>query len=252
MEQPRRPVTVITGGGRGIGAAVARRLAADGHDLVLGYRTDAEAAGSVAAEVRRHGGRAEVVRVDVTDDAQVDAFFDEAERRLGRLTGLVNNAGATLHLGDLAETPIDVVRAVVDLNLTGALLCARRAVRSLSTRYGGAGGVIVNVSSAAATLGSPHEYVHYAAAKAGVDALTTGLAKEVAGDGVRVLGVAPGTVFTTIHADAGDADRAERSGAQIPLGRSAHAEEVAGVVSFLLGPDASYLTGTTIRMAGGR
>jgi glucose 1-dehydrogenase len=247
-----RPVTVVTGGGRGIGAAVVQRLAADGHDLVIAYRTDTQAARTVASEVRRLGGRAELVQADVTAPAQVDALFDEADGLFGRVTGLVNNAGATYHLGDLAETPVDVVRSVVDLNLTAALLCARRAVRSLSTRYGGGGGVIVNVSSAAATLGSPHDYVHYAAAKAGVDAMTVGLAKEVAADGVRVLGVAPGTVFTTIHADAGDADRADRLGSQIPLGRSAHADEVAGVVSFLLGPDAAYLTGTTIRMAGGR
>ena len=193
-----------------------------------------------------------MVQVDVTEPDQVDAFFDEADSLFGRVTGLVNNAGATVHLGDLADTPVDVVRSVIDLNLTAALLCARRAVRSISTRYGGPGGVIVNVSSAAATLGSPHEYVHYAAAKAGVDAMTVGLAKEVAADGVRVVGVAPGTVFTSIHADAGDPDRAERYGAQVPLGRSAQPDEVAGVVSFLLGPDAAYLTGTTIRMAGGR
>ena len=247
-----RPVTVVTGGGRGIGAAVVRRLAADGHDLVIGYRHDAQAARTVASEARRGGGRAEVVQVDVTEPDQVDAFFDEADSLFGRVTGLVNNAGATVHLGDLADTPVDVVRSVIDLNLTAALLCARRAVRSISTRYGGPGGVIVNVSSAAATLGSPHEYVHYAAAKAGVDAMTVGLAKEVAADGVRVVGVAPGTVFTSIHADAGDPDRAERYGAQVPLGRSAQPDEVAGVVSFLLGPDAAYLTGTTIRMAGGR
>jgi NAD(P)-dependent dehydrogenase (short-subunit alcohol dehydrogenase family) len=252
MDQLRRPVTLVTGGGRGIGAAVVQRLAADGHDLVVAYRADGEAARTVASEARQQGGRVELVRADVTDPVQVDALFDEADTLFGRVTGLVNNAGATYHLGDLAETPVDVVRSVVDLNLTAALLCARRAVRSLSTRYGGAGGVIVNVSSAAATLGSPHEYVHYAAAKAGVDAMTVGLAKEVAADGVRVLGVAPGTVFTSIHADAGDADRAERLADQIPLGRSAQPAEVAGVVSFLLGPDAAYLTGTTIRMAGGR
>jgi glucose 1-dehydrogenase len=247
-----RPVTVVTGGGRGIGAAVVQRLAAEGHDLVVAYRSDAQAARTAASEARRQGGRVELVQADVTDPAQVDALFDEADALFGRVTGLVNNAGATYHLGDLAETPVDVVRAVVDLNLTAALLCARRAVRSMSTRYGGQGGVVVNVSSAAATLGSPHEYVHYAAAKASVDAMTVGLAKEVAADGVRVLGVAPGTVFTSIHADAGDGDRAERMADQIPLGRSAQPAEVAGVVSFLLGPDAAYLTGTTIRMAGGR
>ncbi len=247
-----RPVTVVTGGGRGIGAAVVRRLAADGHVVVLGYRSDQDAAEATLAGLGPAAERCLALQVDVTDPAQVEAFFARAAHDVGTPTGLVNNAGATLHLGDLAETPVDVVRAVVDLNLTGALLCAREAVRLMARSRGGDGGVVVNVSSAAATLGSPHEYVHYAAAKAGVDALTVGLAKEVAAEGIRVLGVAPGTVHTRIHADAGDADRATRVADQIPLGRSAQPEEVAGVVAFLLGADAAYLTGTTIRMAGGR
>ena len=179
-------LTVITGGGRGIGAATARRLARDGHDLVLSYAADRDAAEATATAARERGVRVEVVQADVADPDQVDRLFDVAAG-LGQVTGVVNNAGSTLHLGDLADTPVDVVRRVIDVNLTGAVLVARRAVQDLV-----AGGAVVNVSSAAATLGAPHEYVHYAAAKAGVDALTVGLAQEVAARGIRVNGVAPG------------------------------------------------------------
>ena len=160
---------------------------------------------------------------------------------------MVNNAGATMHLGDLADTPVEVIRQVVDLNLTAAIYVARRAVRDL-----GEGGVLVNVSSAAATLGSPHEYVHYAAAKAGVDALTHGLAQEVAGRGIRVNGVAPGLVRTDIHADAGEPDRLERVGPLVPLGRVGEPEEVAEAIAWLLSDACPYVTGATLRVAGGR
>ena len=176
----------------------------------------------------------------------MDALFDAAAE-IGRLTGCVNNAGATMHLGDLADTPVEVVRAVVDLNLTAALLVARRAVQDL-----GDGGVLVNVSSGAATLGSPHEYVHYAAAKAGVDALTLGLAQEVAARGIRVNGVAPGLVRTDIHAGAGDAGRLERVEATVPLGRAGEPEEVATAIAWLLSDACPYVTGATLRVAGGR
>ena len=209
-----RPLTLVTGGTRGIGAATALRLAADGHDLVLGYARD-------------------------------DAAAEEC-----RLA--VEDAGATLHIGRLAETPVDVVQRTVELNLTGALLVARAAVRALGTAYGGRGGVIVNVSSGAATLGSPGEYVQYAAAKAGVDALTVGLAQEVAGQGIRVVGVAPGLVRTRIHEDAGDAGRLERVSSGVPLGRPGEPAEVADAIGWLMGPEASYVTGTTLRVAGGR
>jgi NAD(P)-dependent dehydrogenase (short-subunit alcohol dehydrogenase family) len=239
-------LTVVTGGSRGIGAATALRLAADGHDLVLGYVNDEQAAGEVAGRAREHGVACRTVRADVSDPTQVDALFDEAAE-LGRITGVVNNAGATLHVGDLADTPVDVVRRVIDVNLTGAVLVARRAVRDLGT-----GGVVVNVSSAAATLGSAHEYVHYAAAKAGVDTLTTGLAQEVAGRGIRVNGVAPGIVRTDIHAAAGDATRIERAAATVPLGRVGEPEEIAEAIVWLLGDSCPYLTGATLRVAGGR
>jgi glucose 1-dehydrogenase len=247
----RRPLTVVTGGGRGIGAATAARLASAGHDLVLGYRSDKDAAERTAERVRAAGARCRVVAADLTVPEDVDRLFAEAAEE-GTVTGLVNNAGATLHIGDLADTPVEVVRRVVDLNLTGVLLCARRAVLAMGRSRGGRGGVIVNVSSGAATLGSAHEYVHYAAAKAGVDTLTLGLAQEVAADGVRVNGVAPGLVRTDIHAAAGDPGRLERVGSAVPLGRPGEPEEVAAAITWLLSDESAYVTGATLRVAGGR
>ncbi len=244
--------TLVTGGTRGIGAAVARRLAAEGHDLVLGYARDDAAAERTASECRELGVDCTTVRADLTTDAGVDALFAAAGDLTGALTGVVNNAGATLHLGPLADTPPDVVRATVDLNLTAALLVARAAVRAMARSHGGSGGVLVNISSGAATLGSPGEYVQYAAAKAGVDALTVGLAQEVAADGVRVVGVAPGIIDTTIHADAGEPGRVDRVGPLVPLGRAGTVDEVANAVAWLLSDEASYVTGTTLRVAGGR
>lgn len=178
-------------------------------------------------------------------------LFAVTQDTLGSVTSVVNNAGATLHIGDLADTPTAMIRAVIDVNLLGAILCSRRAAQLMSTARGGSGGAIVNVSSAAATLGSAHEYVHYAAAKAGIDALTIGLAKELAGDGVRVNAVAPGVARTDIHAAAGAPDRADRSAARIPLGRPAEPLEIANAIAWLLGPEAAYVTGAILRVAGG-
>ena len=240
--------TLVTGGTRGIGAAIARRLASDGHDLVLGYTRDHEAAEQTAATCRELGVDCTTVCADLVAQGGVEDLFASVHD----LTGVVNNAGATLHIGPLADTPPDVVRATVELNLTSALLVARAAVRAMGRSRGGAGGVLVNVSSGAATLGSPGEYVQYAAAKAGVDALTLGLAQEVAGDGIRVVGVAPGIVETTIHADAGEPGRVERVGPLVPLGRAGQVEEVAAAVAWLMSEEASYITGTTLRVAGGR
>jgi NAD(P)-dependent dehydrogenase (short-subunit alcohol dehydrogenase family) len=244
-------LTVITGGTRGIGAATAHRLAADGHDLVLGYAADDEAAEATAGDVREHGHQVHVVAADITTDDGVALLFARAAE-LGTVTGLVNNAGATLNIAPLAETSADVVRRTVDLNLTAAILCARAAVRLMARSRGGQGGVVVNVSSGAATLGAPNEYVQYAAAKAGVDALTTGLAREVAGEGIRVVGVAPGIVETTIHADAGEPGRSDRVGPLVPLGRAGRPAEVADAIGWLMSDEASYVTGTTLRVAGGR
>lgn len=246
-----QPLTLITGGTRGIGAATALRLAEAGHDLVLGYARDAEAAADTARAVEKKGRTVHTVRTDLTAADGVGRLFAAAAEH-GTLTGVVNNAGATLHIGPLAQTPEDTIRRVIELNLTAAVLVARRAVQVMSQGHGGRGGVLVNVSSGAATLGSPGEYVHYAAAKAGVDAMTLGLAREVAGDGIRVVGVAPGAVETRIHADAGEPTRNERLAPTIPLGRAARPEEVAEAIVWLLSDAASYVTGSTLRVAGGR
>lgn len=250
MSVTPRPLTVITGGGRGIGAATAAQLVRHGHDVVLGYVSDRVAAGEVVAAARAAGARALAVRGDVADEDDVEALF-AAAATLGQVTGLVNNAGLTAHIGDLTKTPVSVVRPVVEVNLIGALLCARRAAQVMSTSRGGVGGAIVNVSSAAATLGSAHEYVHYAAAKAGVEAMTVGLAKELADQGVRVNAVAPGMVRTGIHAAAGDPERLERVLPRIPLGRVGEPDEIAPAITWLLSTDAGYVTGASIRVAGG-
>jgi NAD(P)-dependent dehydrogenase (short-subunit alcohol dehydrogenase family) len=244
-------VTIVTGGGRGIGAACVRRLADAGHAVVINYRADADAATQLATIVTGNGGKAIAVQADVTDHADVERLFATATTELGPVTGLVNNAGATLHIADLAETSPDIIRSVIDLNLYGAILCARQAAVVMSRSRGGAGGSIVNISSAAATLGSPHEYVHYAAAKAGVDTLTVGLSKELAADGIRVNAVAPGLIRTTIHADAGDPDRLERAKQRVPLGNAGEVDDVAAAVAWLFSDDAAYLTGSVIRVAGG-
>ncbi|MFG2942534.1 SDR family oxidoreductase [Streptomyces sp. NPDC048282] len=244
-----RPVTVVTGGSRGIGAATCLRLAADGHDLVIGYRRDADAAETVAEGVRKAGARGVVVPVDTAVEADVERLFDTAQERLGPVTGLVNNAAVTGPFGRLVDAGTADLRRVVEVNLLGTLLCSRRAARLMAARGSGA---IVNVSSAAATLGSPGEYVHYAATKAAVDALTVGLAKELGPDGVRVNAVAPGVIETEIHAAMGDPGRAERVGAGTPLGRAGRPEEIAGAIAWLLSPEASYTTGAVLRVSGGR
>ncbi|MBC9729648.1 SDR family NAD(P)-dependent oxidoreductase [Streptomyces sp. TRM68367] len=244
-----RPVTVVTGGSRGIGAATCLRLAADGHDVAVGYVRDAPAAGTVADGVRKTGARCVTVRVDTSVEEDVARLFEAAERELGPVTGLVNNAAVTGPLGRLADAGTADLRRVVDVNLLGTLLCSRRAARLMTPR---GNGVIVNVSSAAATIGSPGEYVHYAATKAAVDALTLGLAKELGPDGIRVNGVAPGVIDTEMHAAMGDPDRARRMAGGVPLRRPGQAEEIAAAIAWLMSPDASYTTGAVLRVSGGR
>ncbi|GAA3817145.1 SDR family NAD(P)-dependent oxidoreductase [Streptomyces chiangmaiensis] len=244
-----RPVTVVTGGSRGIGAATCVRLASDGHDVALAYVRDDEAAERTATAVRAAGGRCVTVRADTSDEADVDRLFETAAGELGPVTGLVNNAGVTSRPGRLVDTGTDDLRRVVEVNLLGTLLCSRRAAQAMIQRKSG---VIVNVSSAAATLGSPGEYVHYAASKAAVDALTLGLAKELGPDGVRVNAVSPGVIDTEIHAAMGDPERPRRVAATVPLGRAGRAEEIAAAISWLMSPESSYATGAVLRVSGGR
>ncbi len=251
MQNADRPVTIITGGTRGIGAATAVRLARAGHDLTLGYRQDEGAAQQAAERVRAAGARCLLARADVTREDDVERLFSLTADRLGVVTGVVNNAGATIHLGDLADTPVPVIRDVIDVNFLGVVLCARQAGQVMPVDRGGRGGAIVNVSSAAATLGSPHEYVHYAAAKAAVEAVTVGLARELAAGQVRVNAVAPGTIRTGIHAAAGDPGRPDRVAGRIPLGRAGEPDDVAPAIAWLLGPEAAYVTGAVLRVAGG-
>ncbi|MFJ2759275.1 SDR family NAD(P)-dependent oxidoreductase [Nocardioides sp. NPDC087217] len=235
--------TLITGGTRGIGAAVARRLAADGHSLVLGYLSDEAAAVATRDEVRALGVSCEIVAADITTDAGIAALFEAA----GPVTGVVNNAGATYRYAPLVDTPADEIRRTYAVNLVGPTLVARAAVSALAE-----GGVIVNISSGAATLGSPGEYVHYAAAKAGIDALTKGLGLEVAPLGIRVVAVAPGLTETDMHANTGDPGRIARMAPQIPIGRAGSPDEVAEAVAWLMSEKAGYVTATTLRVTGGR
>jgi glucose 1-dehydrogenase len=237
-------LTIVTGGGRGIGAAVSKRIAREGHDVVLTYRRDRDAAEQTAREVRALGRRAWCVSVDTTHDDSVRRLFDEV-RTLGPLTGLVNNAGSAGAIGRLQNNDLATIREDLDVNLLGPIACCKFAIESMIEAGGGS---IVNISSAAATLGSPGTYVHYAAAKAGIEALTVGLSKELAGDGIRVNAVAPGTIWTDFHRDP---ERPAKVAATIPLGRAGAPDEIAGAVAWLLSDDASYATGTTIRVAGG-
>ncbi|MFD7647608.1 SDR family oxidoreductase [Streptomyces albidoflavus] len=241
----RQPLTVVTGAAPARRPAAGAPPAAHGHLLEVGNRAARAAAEAVAERVRAAGRRALAVAVDTADAASVDALFDEAAT-LGTVTGLVNNAGMSGPVGRLADADPAGLSRALDVNVLGYLLCARRAVRDLAASGGGA---LVNISSAAATLGSPGEYVHYAAAKAAVDTLTVGLAKEVAEDGIRVNCVAPGVIWTEFHADP---ERPAKQAPGIPLGRAGQPEEIAAAVSWLLTADASYTTGAVLRVAGGR
>jgi NAD(P)-dependent dehydrogenase (short-subunit alcohol dehydrogenase family) len=245
-------VLLITGGGRGIGAATALLAAQRGYAVAVNYATNSLAADEVVRQIRAGGGRAIAVRADVADEAQVLTLFETIDAKLGRLTALVNNAGVVDTTQRVDEQSLARWRRMFEINVYGTMLCAREAVRRMSTRHGGTGGAIVNVSSVAATLGAPGQYVDYAAAKGAVDVFTVGLAREVAAEGVRVNAVRPGIIDTEIHASGGQPGRAQRLAPQIPLQRPGTAQEIANAIVWLLSDDASYATGSILDVTGGR
>ncbi|MFM8343799.1 MAG: SDR family oxidoreductase [Betaproteobacteria bacterium] len=246
------PVLLITGGGRGIGAAVARLAAAQGWDVAVNVVRDMASAQAVAADVRALGRRAVAVQADVSDEAAVQALFATVDAELGPLRGLVNNAGVVDVAQRVDEMSLARWQRMFAIHVQGTFLCTREALRRMSTQHGGAGGSVVNLSSAAARLGSPGQYVDYAAAKAAIDTFTLGVAREVAHEGVRVNAVRPGIIDTDIHASAGQPDRVERMAPQLPMQRAGTAEEVAQAVVWLLSDQASYTTGSVLDVAGGR
>ncbi len=249
----RSRVLLVTGGSRGIGAAIARKAAHAGFDVAVNYVEDAAAAEAVASDVRAAGRRAIIVKGDVSDEDAVAAMFRIVDGELGRLTDLVSNAGTTGRSSRLDEASPAVIRRCIDINVTGAILAAREAVLRMAPRHGGDGGVIVNISSVASRLGSGGDYVWYAASKGAIDTLTIGLAKELAADGIRVNAVSPGLIDTEIHEKSShDAARVERYRPLIPMGRIGRAEEVADAVLFLLSNAASYVTGANLTVGGGR
>jgi NAD(P)-dependent dehydrogenase (short-subunit alcohol dehydrogenase family) len=246
------PVVIVTGGSRGIGAATAVEAARRGYGVCVNYRDNQEAARAVVDGIRAGGGTAIAVGADVAREGEILRLFDRCDRELGPPTGLVNNAGILETQMRLEQVDAARLQRVFATNVFGAILCAREAVRRMSKRNGGAGGSIVNVSSMAARLGGPGEYVDYAASKGAIDSLTLGLAREVAEEGIRVNAVRPGIIYTDIHASGGEPGRVDRVKASVPMKRGGMPEEVARAIVWLLSDEASYVTGTIIDVSGGR
>lgn len=247
-----RPVMLVSGASSGIGAATARLAAAQGYDVAIGYRSDAAAAEAVAADVRTVGGHAVTLAADLATPQGPTAFFTAFDAVFSRLDAFVNNAGVVDTASRIEDMAPDRLDRMFSTNLTGPFLCAGQAVRRMSQRYGGRGGVIINISSAAARLGAAGNYADYAAAKAGIDILTRALSDEVAADGIRVAGIRPGIILTPIHGKGGDAQRVERLRGNIPMQRAGTPEEVAEAILWLCSAKASYVTGTTLDVSGGR
>ena len=245
-------ILLVTGGSRGIGAATARAAARAGYKVAINYVNDAKAADALAKEIRKTGGTAVAIKADVAREDEIVRLFMTVDHEFGRLTHLVNNAGITGRAGRIADVDAGALGRVIAVNVIGAILVAREAVRRMSTARGGKGGAIVNLSSMAAVLGAPGEWVGYAASKGAIDSFTIGLSREVAGEGIRVNAVAPGLIDTDIHVTAGQPDRIERMAPTVPMARAGSAAEVAAAILWLLSDEASYVTGTIVRVSGGR
>jgi NAD(P)-dependent dehydrogenase (short-subunit alcohol dehydrogenase family) len=252
LEPLMNKVLLITGGSRGIGAATAYLAAAQGYAVAVNYSHNASAAKAVVRAIQAQGGQAMAVQADVADEAQVLAMFATVDAQLGRLTALVNSAGVVDVAARVDAMDVARWRRLFDINVIGTMLCAREAVRRMSTRHGGVGGAIVNLSSVAATLGSPGQYVDYAASKGAIDSFTVGLGREVAAEGIRVNAVRPGVIDTDIHASGGQPERAQQLAPTIPMRRPGTAEEVAQAIVWLLSDTASYCTASILDVGGGR
>ncbi len=247
-----KKIMIVTGGGRGIGAAIARLAALDGYAVCLGYLHSEHLASEVVSDITASGGEALAVRADVSVEDDVVRLFNQVDSTLGPVTALVNNAGMLEKQCRVEDMDSSRISRVFSTNVFGSFICAREAVRRMSTRHGGSGGAIVNISSRASKLGSPNEYVDYAASKAAIDTFTFGLAKEVAAEGIRVNAVSPGVIYTDIHANGGEPGRVERVKDTIPMKRGGNPDEVARAVLWLLSDEASYTTGACIDVSGGR
>jgi len=245
-------VALITGSSRGIGAATAIRLAADGYDICVNYVSNEEAANQVVTQIESQGARAIAVKADVSHEEDVKQLFTTIDAEFGALNALVNNAGILLKQCRVEDMSAARINQLLTTNVTGYFLCSREAIKRMSTKQGGTGGTIVNVSSAAARIGAGGEYVDYAASKGAIDTLTLGLATEVADEGIRVNGVRPGFIYTDMHKDGGEPDRVDRIKGQLPLKRGGKVEEVAAAIAWLVSEESSYTTGSFIEVAGGR
>ncbi|SCW71760.1 NAD(P)-dependent dehydrogenase, short-chain alcohol dehydrogenase family [Rhizobium mongolense subsp. loessense] len=246
------PVLLVTGASRGIGAAVSRLAAKQGWRVAVNYVSNRAAADAVIEAITAHGGEAIAVKGDVGNAADITSMFETVDHHFGRLDGLVNNAGIIDAAQRVDEMSVERIERIMRVNVTGSILCAAEAIRRMSSKHGGKGGAIVNISSMAAIIGSPSQYVDYAASKAAIDTFTIGLAREVAADGIRVNAIRPGIIDTDIHASGGLPDRARDMAPSIPMQRPGTAEEVADAVLYLLSPAASYVTGAILNVSGGR